>query len=663
MTDTNQNPPQEKPKKNKTTGPIRWNAIVPVSIFGLLVGLYFHFFFDYNVRNTLEWIGTKVVGAEVNVGDFKTNFLQASLQIKDIEITDVENPSHNSLNIGEIRFAMLWDALLRLKFVINEAVVEQIEFGKKRLRIGKVLPPPPPEPEKTGPSALEKEADKLKKTALAQAETQFNDNVLGDIASLLGGTKGDVKLDQFQDSLISKKMLETLGADLNKRQNSWNERMKSLPQGKEFQGLLDRLGKVKTSNFKSPQELADSLKEVDAILKDGEAKYKKLQLAKSDLDSDLKLTQDSYQQLEAQIKADIKAVEKHFKIPQIDAKSLTLSLFKKYLDPYMAKVNHYQNLAHKYLPPNLLKKNTPGSEPDVSIRPHPREKGVTYEFGRINSYPLFWVKKIAVSSQAGTSPQAGNIKGEILDLTSHQVLVGKPTLANLAGDFPGSGISGFQTKLSVDTRGDASNLGFMLKVGSYPVTGRPLVQSNDVAIDLVKAQGSLDIAGTLLGLNNLTLKLANKYTNASYDIKSKESTIQEILRGVFSGLPSIEIDAKAKGILPNVSFDIESNVGKELQKGFERQIQAKIDETRKKIQALIDDQISTQKTKIDAQINQFKNQFEKEIKKLQEQAENQKKLAEGKADQAKKDSENQARKKLESEGQKAIDGLKKKFGF
>lgn len=663
MTDTNQNPPQETPKKIKPPGPIRWNAIIPFSFFGLLVGLYFHFIFDSNVRSALEWAGTKVVGAEVNIGTFKTSLLHANLQIKDVEVTDADNPSHNSLNIGEIRFAMLWDALLRLKFVINEAVVEQIEFGKKRLRIGKVLPPPPPEPEKTGPSALEKEADKLKKTALSQVETQFNDNVLGDVASLLGGTKGDVKLDQLQDSLVSKKMLETLGAELNKRQNSWNERMKSLPQGKEFQVLMDRLGKVKTSNFKSPQELADSLKEVDTILKDGEAKYKKLQLAKSDLDSDLKLTQDSYQQLEAQIKADIKSVEKHFKIPQLDAKSLTLSMFKKYLDPYMAKVNHYQKLAQKYLPPNLLKKKTPNSPPDVSLRPHPREKGTTYEFGRINSYPLFWVKKIAISSQAGSSPEAGNIKGEVLDLTSHQVLVGKPTLANLAGDFPGSGISGFQTKVSVDTRGDVSNIGIMLKVASYPVIGRPLVQSNDVAIDLVKAQGSLDITGTLVGLTNLTLKIANKYTNASYDIKAKESTIQEILKGVFNGLPSIEIDAQAKGILPNVSFDIESDVGKELQRGFEKQIQAKIDEARRKIQALIDDQISAQKTKIDAQINQFKNQFDKEIKKLQEQAENQKKIAEGKADQAKKDSENQARKKLENEGQKAIDGLKKKFGF
>jgi uncharacterized protein (TIGR03545 family) len=662
MEKPNQPNDQAPQKKQKPVGPIRWNAIVPFTFFSLLVGLYFHFLFDLNLKKGLEWAGTKVVGAEVNIRDFKTSFLNASLRIQGIELTDAEIPTHNALSIGDIRFSLLWDALLRVKFVVNEAVVEQIEFGKKRARPGRVLPPPPPEPEDKGPSKLEQEAEKLKTAALEKTQEKYSDNVLGDIAGLLGGAKADVTLDNFKEGLISKKMADKLEQELTNKQKQWNEKFKALPHAKEFQALIDRLGKVKTSNFKSPQELSDSLKEIDLIFKEGDAKYKLIQTAKTDLDADLKSTQDSYHQFEIQVKEDIKSIEKHFKIPQIDAKSLTLSLFKKYFDPYLAKINRYQALAKKYLPPNLMKKDKP-NETDISLQPHPREKGITYEFGRLNSYPMFWVKKIAVSSQAGVSPESGNVRGEILDLTSQQALVGRPTVANFTGDFPGAGINAFQTKLTFDNRKNPSDTDLVFKIGSYTVDSRPLVQSNDVNILMVKAKGGLDINANLKGLRNITLNLNNRFSEVNYDIKAKDSNVQDVLKGVFNGLPSIDIQAQGAGTLPKVSLDIVSNVGSELQKGFEKQIQIKIDEARKKIQALIDSQISDQKKKIESQISQFKSQFEKELKKIQDQAEAQKKSVTGKAEQTKKDAESQAKKKIEGEGQKAIDDLKKKFGF
>jgi uncharacterized protein (TIGR03545 family) len=662
MDKSNQPKAQAPQRKQKPVGPIRWNAIIPFTFFSLLIGLYFHFLFDLNLKKGLEWMGTKVVGAEVNIRDFKTSFFNASLRIQGVELTDAETPTHNSLSIGDIRFALLWDALLRVKFVVNEAVVEQIEFGKKRAYPGRVLPPPPPEPEDKGPSKIEQETEKLKSAALEKTQEKYSDNVIGDIAGLLGGAKADDSLDKFKEGLLSKKMADKLEQELTNKQKVWNEKFKTLPQAKEFQALIDRLGKVKTSNFKSPQELSDSLKEIDTIFKEGDAKYKLIQAAKTDLDTDVKFTQDSYRQFESQVKDDIKSIEKHFKIPQIDAKSLTFSLFKKYFDPYLAKINHYQALAKKYLPPNLMKKDKP-NETDISMQPHPREKGVTYEFGKLNSYPLFWVKKIAVSSQAGATPESGNIRGEILDLTSQQALVGRPTIATFNGDFPGAGISSLQTKLSFDNRKNPSDTDLLFKIGSYAVEGRPLVQSDDVNILMLKAKGGLDVSANLKGLRNITLSLNNRFSDVSYDIKAKDSNVQDILKGVFNGLPAIDIKAQGAGLLPKVPFDITSNVGAELQKGFEKQIQAKIDEARKKIQALIDSQLSEQKKKIEAQVSQFKGQFEKELKKIQEQAEAQKKSVTGKAEQAKKDAETQAKKKVEGEGQKAIDDLKKKFGF
>ncbi|NJM09721.1 MAG: hypothetical protein HC883_02150 [Bdellovibrionaceae bacterium] len=63
----------------------------------------------------IEYVGTQVNGAEVNVGHLNTSFLRASLEIGGIEVTDKNKPERNLVEVGSIKFKMLWDALLRAK--------------------------------------------------------------------------------------------------------------------------------------------------------------------------------------------------------------------------------------------------------------------------------------------------------------------------------------------------------------------------------------------------------------------------------------------------------------------------------------------------------------------------------------------------------------------
>lgn len=640
------------PKKAK--GPIRWEAIIPFTIICVVIGLYFHFFFDGHLRRALEWAGYNAVGAEVNIAKLETSFFKASLRVQGIEVTDAEKPTHDSIKIGDIRFSMLWDALLRAKVVVNEAAVEQIEFGVKRKLPGKVKPP---EPESTGPGM----AEKLKEQAMKEAQEQYGDNVLGDVIAMLGGTDANAQLQKLQESLPSKAMIEKFDVDLKAKQQTWDARLKTLPQGKDIQALNERLNKIKYKDFKSPQELQASLQELDKVYKDGDAMYKQVQSTGDDLSKDLKALEAQYKEIEKQVKTDVKSLEQHFRIPKLDAKAMTMAVFNRYLAPYKAKFYRYKAMADKYLPPNLMKKDKNNEE--VVIQPHPREEGISYEFGRLNSYPLFWIKRTAVSSQAGVTPEAGNIKGEILDITSNQRLIGKPTVATLAGDFPGMQIFGFLVRLSLDNTKPESVIDYKLKVDSYAITGKELVQSPDVQIAFNKANGAIGVQGQVIGLKKISVGMDNKFSNIEYAVSSKNEIADQILKAVFAGIPVVTLTVDGQGEFPNIPLSIHSNLGPELQKGFEKQIQAKIDEARKKIQAMVDEEIGKQKAQIEAQLNQLRGQFDKEVKKAQAQLDDQKKQAEAKVEQAKKDAENQGKKALEKEGQKALDELKKKFGL
>lgn len=643
-----------KTKKNK--GPIRWGAVLPFTVFVLLASAYTHFFMDANLRSLGEWGLTKALGVEVNIAKVETSFWRAHLSVHGIEITDSETPEKNSVGVGDIRFGMSWDALLRAKILVNEAVVEQIEFGKPRKSKGWVKPPEPPPVDDGKPSAV----DKLKGAALNEVKTQYKDNVFGDIAAILGGAGADVQLDKIKDSLTSKKMAEDLDAQLKAKQNAWNDRLKTLPKAEDFQKLNERLKAVKTSHFKSPEELQKSLQELDAIFKETDAKIKALQAAGDDLKTDLAKTQDDVKNLEAQIKLDIKKLEAHFKIPHIDAKELTLALFHRYLDKYLDKLRTYQALAEKYVPPNLLQKGN--NEPDPSMQPRPRAKGVTYEFGRPNSYPLLWIKHMGVSSQAGTSPYSGNIRGDITDISTNQLLTGKPTVATIAGDFPSAQISGFSTRLTVDNRKAESLIELVSKVNSYPIEGRELV-GGDVSIAFKKATGSMDATALLKGLKDLDLKLSNRFSSIDYQITAKNEVVDDLLKKVFAGLPTVTLDAQVAGLFPKVNLDANSNLGPELQKGLEREVNAKIAEARVKIQKYVDDEVGKTKAQIDAEITKLRAQTEGELKKLQAQAEAEKKQAESQVEKAKKDAEDQGKKQVEDAARKAADELKKRLGL
>jgi uncharacterized protein (TIGR03545 family) len=647
----------ETPIKKKK-GPIRTEAVIPFLIVTLLTYVYFHFFFDYHLKKTFEYAGYHILGAEVDIANLETSVFKGTFRVQGIEVTNAEKPTHDMVKIGDIRFGVLWDALLRAKFVVNEMAVEQIEIDTPRKSPGRVKPPDPQKSKDNGPSA----AEKLKDKALDSVENKYDKNVLGDIASILGGTSSQDQLQKIQGSIPSQARLKELEADYQARQKKWQERIQTLPKGPEIQALGDRLSKVKTKDFKTPQELQLSLQEIDSVLKDADAKYKAVQSAGTDVSTDLKNLDQNLKELDVMVKKDIKDLEARFKIPNLDAKSISQSIFYPYLAPYLSKFNRYKAVVEKYAPPNLMKKDKPEEVADIQARP--RAKGITYEFTHGHSYPLFWVKRISISSKAGATPYSGDLQGLVTDVTSHQVLVGKPTVATLKGNFPGMQIQDFLGQLTVDNTKAVSRVGYEVRVGSYPLDGKELVQSPDVQVGFKKANGAITSKGELIGLKDFTFTLNNQFKNVDYTIASKTPIAEEILKAIFAGIPAITLDASGSGVLPGISLNLNSNLGPELSKGFEKHLQKKLTEARAQLQAYIDQQVGNQKAKLEADFNKSKSQVEGEIKKVQDQLNNEKAKAEAKITQAKQDAENQARKGVENEVKKAIpDDIKKRFGL
>ena len=661
-------------QNKKTLGIIRWNALVPLFIFILINFIYFHFFFDYHMKSIMEWAGYKALGSELNIKEFKSSFTNGSIEINKIEFTSKEKPQFNSIKLNTVKFDLSIDALLRLKFVIENITVDGVQFLSKRSYPGRVAPPEPVDPNAVTFTS------KLKNKALNKLESENQNNLIGDIALFLKNGDINSQLKGFEDQLVSKKMANDLNLKWIQKQKDWDQNIKSLPKEADLNQFKDRFGKIKYKDFKSVDELNTSVNEFNSLKKDVESKVQTVNETKNNLTADVTAIQTDYKNLEKQIKIDVDTIKNKFKIPKIDAGHFAKSLFMTYFTPYIEKLDRYKSMAEKYLPPKYSKMvsdrietvenklqgqktNQAAPEIDDTIQPHPRAKGVSYEFPVTTGYPLFWIKNISISSKSNATTDYGDLSGTITNITSNQRQIKKQTELKISGDFKSQNIFGIKAFGTFNNLKSAPEVNFDLDIVSYPLLNLALVESPEAQIKIPASKNSLSIQAKTVGFKDYDLKMKNDFKDVKFDVTAKDKTINDILSGTFTNIPQFDVTATARGTLTDLNLEISSTLGAQLEAAFRGLLQKKLDEVNKLVKEKIDQEINKQKSQLNDQISKLTGGYMTNINQAQSKLEDQKKLADERINIAKKDIENKAKSKIEDEGKKALDDLKKKFGF
>lgn len=644
--------------KKKKTGPIRYEVIIPSLLFFALIFGYFTVLFDDHLKKGLSWALEKVNGAEVNIQNVKTSFTAASLEIKNIELTDSDKPNENKLQLGSIKFQMLWDALLRGKIVIEDGEMQNIQIHSPRKHTGYVIPPNPVDP--NSPSF----AKKASKEALDAAAKEFSGNVLGDIAELLQGKNFDTKLKNFEDQLQSKKKLKELESELKQKDQEWKTRLSQMPKEKDFQDLEKKLKSIKNGNFKNLQEVQDSVKQFQTVSEDAKQKIQVVSDSAQVLDKDLKSFDQSVKNLDGLVKQDIKSLEARLKIPSLDAAALSSKLFGPQIHKWLGKADHYISLARRYMPPPKKKgdKNNEGKNENDEIKIKERKKGKTYTFGKLRSYPIFWLKKAVISSKKEHSPLGGDVKGEMTNLSSHPQLLDQPLKFVLNGDFPKQNIHGLDVNLILDHREDEAVESGKFNISSYPIGTTAFSESPEVQVGLQKAIGILNINGQMKG-EVLDFKVSNHFRDLAFNVQAKNKDVQGILLGAVRSISLLELLVHIHGPWKTLNWDIRSNLGEALTKAFQNQIKAKVEEAKKQVEAQVNEKISQEKKRLEAEFAKIKGEIDKTIAQKKDEANKAIKEGEAQIKKIEQQTKQEAQQKIQKEGQKALEDLKKQFHF
>lgn len=645
MTTSTDNSAAKPPKKPKVKGPIRWEAVIPAVILTALVGGYFTIFFDGHVRRVLEYVGTQVNGAEVNIGSLRTSFIRADLEITDIQITDKNKPARNLFAVGSIKFKMLWDALLRAKVVVDEASILNIQALNPRKSPGYVVPPPPPG--KAGPSLIEKAQDQV----VSQTRKKFNENFLGDIATVLGGTDPKEQLKNIQSELKSDARIKQLETELKEKTAKWNQRIKELPQAEEIKQFEARIKALKFDT-KNPAEFAKNVGEADKILKEADKKVKLIEQTSKDVKGEVGTYSQAFKDLENMVQEDIADLQKRLKLPNVDGKEFSQQLFMQMIESKLVGVRKYVAVARKYMPPKKTAAQKQ-AEKDEQLVPPKRGQGKNYRFPITTGYPLFWLKHAAISSELGQSEYGGNIKGEIKDLNTDPAYLGKPTYFLASGDFPKQNIYGMDTKVTLDHTTEQAKDSIMISIGKFPVGDQKLSDSPDVRLAIQEAAGSSVLNATVVD-EKIEVDVKNVFGEIKYDLQAKNKMVGEMIDAILKGIPNVDLNANIEGSLSSFDVRINSNLGEELAKGFKAQLQVKIDQAKAELRKMIDTRIGAERDKLKAELDKTMGGLTKELDGKKAEVDKAVNQAKGQIEGEKKKG---GTKKLEEEGKKLIKGL------
>lgn len=570
-------------KKVKKKGPIRFEAIIPVLVLSTITFVYFSYYFDIHLKRLVEYVGTQGNGAEVNVDSINTSFIKGSFELNRLQITDKERPTHNTLEIGQMNFKYLWDALLRMKFVVEDASITNIQLSKPRTSPGRVLPPEPAKPSKI---------NELQNEVMAQVKNKYGGNMLGDLMAILEGGDYKDQIEKIRGTLKSEERVKGMIADVNAKKTFWDAKVKELSDTSKIKEVEQEIQLIqKEKNF---VKQAQSIPKLSGLLKDIQKQYKEVEASSKKLQAEVSAVSQYPKELQSLVAEDVASLKDRFKLPKIDFKDMAMHLFAGEFAEYIAKARKYQALAKQYIPEK--------KENEDEVIPRKRSEGKNYDFPITTGYPFFWLKRAAISSSGTAESYSGNVSGELTNVTNAPKQIGRPLVLDMRGDFPGAKIMGVKAIFTVDHTKQVGKQSAFIQVASFNVPEKLFVDDKKMKFGFKNAIGTSTIKASL-EQEQVNMSWESALNKPQFVVETSSKLAKEMLVNVLNAIPMININGSASGTFSNLNLNISSNLGDELSQGFSREIGLKLTEAQNKLTAMVDEKINKPKDELMASIN------------------------------------------------------------
>lgn len=544
---------------------IRWGRLAVLLTPLVIIWAGTHFFLDASIKNAIETVGTKAVGAKVDVADVSTSVWRLSAKISGLAVTDSDNPMTNAVEIKTLRLKARLKPLFWKKVIVERAEITGIRTGTPRKKSGAIQTPQKASTDE--PSAVAETAKQIASSAVANLKDAY----------LI-----------MPENLASYQKAQAEKARLTAMAEQWKARGETL----DVKGISTRgqafLEKVKNEKFSGVEGVAKAqslIKEGQTLKTDLSAAQKEVKRLGADLKTETAAAKTTLKDIDRLRRQDIDDALRQIK-SGFSTEGLTKGLlgpvwFEK-LQTALAWIEKGRNLA--------------GSPSDKKMPPPPSvtRKGRDVLFAFHYRWPTFHLEHAALD---GETPDGLVYSGTLTDVGSDPVLVGKPSVLNLSGK---SGEQELTLQVAMDLSKTSVETSVRSLYSGMPLGGTALgsVNGNEVSISDGKGSVSADLMARGSDLSGtIDLRAAPiKLTLSS----QKTDRVSMAVGNVLSGLSEGNIKLNVSGSVLQPRFSMTSSIDNDLKSALKGALDQEVAKLRTDLEKSINDRVGEETGKLSA---------------------------------------------------------------
>jgi uncharacterized protein (TIGR03545 family) len=489
---------------------------IPLVVLCLVVYL----FIDRWVESGLESTGEAVVGAKVEIDNLRVSLSPIAIEFSRLQVANAHDRWKNVFETGNVRFALNFGQLLRGKYIIETMEVNGLVLGTKRSTDGS-LPKPSPKPSE--PSLLSGATASL--TNEAQKAPVF------DISKI----RKELKIDSLLNvqNLRSVQYIDTLKRRVQEASQQWQSTLNDIEKSKQrISEIRSNIVAINVNELKTVESITAALGNANNAYKglmDLNETFKNRRTAVTDQINRLYASAGAIDDL---AKADYETVKRLARLPDLSTQGIAKLLLGREI---LQKVNTYISYA------DFARTNIPKYTSKPANEKPPRFKGQDISFPVEQSYPKWWIKKIAISGgeDKNQNPEYFYAKGEVKNVSANQRLTGLPLTIALAGSKAGGG--SFTIDASFDRRPDIPIDKYKVTASDIPETDIAFGQADFVPSRITKtrinASADASVPGDQFDAN---LKLVFHDLSLVFD-RAPQNDVERITREVLASITGFNV--------------------------------------------------------------------------------------------------------------------------
>lgn len=557
----------------------RWMAIVPMALLAALVVVFWMRYVDLVIRRSIEFVGTELVGAKVELASARLRLRSADLVLRGLQVTDPNAPMTNLVEVPEIVADLNGRALLQKKVVVESLTIHGVRFGTRRTSSGALASLPPT-------------AGVVTRRMLAWTNGITIPTL--DLGSLAGTV---IRVPAISaDSLRSVRVARAIVARADSLKAAWEQALRGLdprPTIDSAKALAERMRGTDVRRMNAVQ-LAAAASEVRATVNRVNDVKGRVTAVQRDVTTGLGAVRTSVASLDAARQADYAFARGLVNIPTLGAPDISMSLFGAMVTERLKPFMYWFNLAEQYIPPGLDPRRQTGPE-------RLRMAGTDFVFPLEHAFPLFLVERAEADlAIGGQTAAAGAYRAAVTGATTDPALYGRPMFFSAERRSTVGPrelkLGGMVDRVGAVPRDSLSAVVPGVQIPAFPIpranASLDLGDSSLITVALTRA-GS-EIGGTWRLQSDAVRWLrngANSVTGPAPSIGSA-AWAEALLWRAISTVRNVTIEARINGALTSPSIAISSNVGEAVSSSLKQAVGAEIQRAEQQVRAEVDRRVN-----------------------------------------------------------------------